>query len=303
MSSPPLSLKRSTSWTSPQSSQSWSPNTLKTRLLLNAKAIPYTEQYVSYPDIAPLLTSYGVLPNEKGYTFTLPAIYHPETVKDVGPGGQIMTESTAIAHHLDSLYPSSAVQAFPEPKNESTVLWKEAEHHLRAIVFQQEEGKGYRLLMPQIPLILDDRGSEYFIRTRAETHPQHISPLQWGSPNPENDWSAIRPAVLAYLKYHESTRDAAVSAGRGGQGPFLWGDKVTMGDIYLVSVLVWFRSAGEEMLDRFLAIGEKDEPAGRKAEGEPVWEKSPVRAVWDAFGEKGWLEGVGEPREIPLKSA
>ncbi|KAJ9091881.1 hypothetical protein QFC19_008907 [Naganishia cerealis] len=279
--------------------QSWSPNTLKTRLLLNAKGIPYTEQYLSYPDIAPLLKSYSVLPNEER-TFTLPAIYHPETLKDVVPGGVIMTESAAIAHYLDSLYPSSLVQAFPEPKSESGALWKEAEHHLHAI---QSKGKGYRLLMPRIPLILDDRGSEYFIRTRTDDHPQHISPLQWGSPNPEDDWSVVRPFVLTYLKYYESTRDAAVSAGRGGQGPFLWGDKVTMGDIYLASVLVWFRSAGEEMLDQFLAIGEKDEPAGRKAEGEPVWEKSPVRAVWDAFGEKGWLEGVGEPREIPLKSA
>ncbi|KAJ9119678.1 hypothetical protein QFC22_003388 [Naganishia vaughanmartiniae] len=283
--------------------QCWSPNTLKTRLLLNAKGIPYTEQYVSYPDIAPLLKSYGVPPNESGYTFTLPAIYHPETLKDVVPGGKVMTESTAIAHHLDKLYPSTAVQAFPEPKDKSEALWKDSEHLLRAIVFPAEQGKGFRLLMPKIPLILDDRGSEYFIRTRAATHPEHLSPLKWGSENPEDDWRAIRASVFAYIKFHESTRSDAIASGYGQDGPFLWGNKVTMGDIYLASILVWFRSGGEEMLNRFLAIGEKDEPAARKSDGEQVWEKSPIRGVWEAFGREGWLEAVGEPREIPSGSA
>lgn len=214
-----------------------------------------------------------------------------------------MTESVAIAHHLDKLYPHTVVQAFPEPKDQSEALWKEAEHLLRAIVFPAEDGKGFRLLMPRIPLILDDRGSEHFIRTRTATHAQHLSPLKWGSENPEDDWTAIRSAVLAYIKFHESTRSKAIAAGLGEEGPFLWGSKVTMGDIYLASILVWFRSAGDAMLDRFLAIGEKDEPASRKSDGEAVWEKSPIRSVWDAFGKEGWLEAVGEPREIPVGNA
>lgn len=286
--------------------QSWSPNTFKVRLLLNAKGIPYTEQYISYPDIAPLSKSYGVEPTDKeDSTYTLPAIYHPETLRTLVPGGQIMPESITIARHLDTLYPSTRIQAFPHPKPQSEALWQEAENHLNGII-STKRGKGYRLLHPRIPSILDPRGADYFILTRTRDHPDHLSPLQWGSANMEDDWSTIRPFVLAYLEFHDSTRSNAVSSGLGQDGPFLWGDNPTMGDIYLASLLVWFRSASDPFLDRLLAIGEQSEPASRKTEQgeqERVWEKSPIRGVWDAFGEKGWLQGVGQPREIPLGDA
>ncbi|KAJ9112221.1 hypothetical protein QFC22_006305 [Naganishia vaughanmartiniae] len=280
--------------------QSWSPNTFKVRLLLNAKGIPYTEQYISYPDIEPLSKSYGVEPTDtEDMTYTLPAIYHPETLHNLVPGGKIMPESVAIVKHLDTLYPSTPVQAFPEPKSQSEALWTEAENHLNGII-STKRGKGYRLLMPRIPSILDDRGAEYFIRTRTQDHPLDLSPLNWGSADAEDDWTSLRPFVLAYSKFHESTRHAAIASGLGDNGPFLWGNNPTMGDIYLAAILVWFRSASEPFLDRLLAIGEESEPASRKSEGEEVWEKSPMRGVWDAFGREGWLEGVGQSREIPL---
>ncbi|KAJ9092571.1 hypothetical protein QFC21_006802 [Naganishia friedmannii] len=283
--------------------QSWSPNTFKVRLLLNAKGIPYTEQFISYPDIASLSKSYGVKPTDtEDMTYTLPAIYHPETLKNFVPGGQIMPESIAIARHLDTLYPSTTVQAFPEPKPQSEALWSEAENHLNGII-STRRGKGYRLLTPRIPGILDDRGSEFFIRTRTEDHPDHLSPLKWGSDDAEDDWTSIRPFVIAYAKFHESTRSAAISSGLGQDGPFLWGSKPTMGDIYLASILVWFRSASYSFLDRLLAIGEKSEPASRKSDEEEVWEKSPIRGVWDALAKEGWLDGVGQPREITLGNA
>ncbi|KAI2224461.1 hypothetical protein LOZ12_005613 [Ophidiomyces ophidiicola] len=55
--------------------QAWSPNTFRTRLVLNFKRIPYSQSFVSYPDIAPLLQSLGVPPLEnQALPYTLPAI-------------------------------------------------------------------------------------------------------------------------------------------------------------------------------------------------------------------------------------
>lgn len=252
--------------------------------------VPYTEQYVSYPDIAPMLASYGVPPNESGFTYTLPAIYHPSSLEGKASGGKILPESIAIAHHLDDLFPSAPVHAFPESKTESEALWKESEDLMRKMVFVQEGGHGYKLLMPRIPLILDDRGAEHFIRTRQASHKEKKSPLEWGSPNEEDDWNAMKPSVIAYNKYLQRKRSEASAAGKG-DGPFLLGDTVSMGDIYLVSICVWFHAAGgDAFLEKFLAMGEGEE-----------WEKSPIRGVWDAFEQRGWLTKQGEPREIPAR--
>lgn len=249
--------------------------------------IPYTEQFISYPDIAPLLKSYNVPQDPEEEAWTLPAIYHPESLKGKVPGDAILSDSIKIAHHLDALYPSAPVHAFPEPKAESEALWTESHHLLRGFI-SQIRGKGYRLLMPRIPGILDERGAVYFIRTRTEDHPQKLSPLEWGSKDAEDDWATMRPFVEDYNAYLLRKRTEAEAAGKG-KGPFLWGQTVSMGDIYLVAVLVWFQAAGQELLDRLMAIGE--------AEGKT----SPMRDVWDAFEEKGWLKGQGEERVIEVR--
>jgi glutathione S-transferase len=248
--------------------------------------IPYTEQYVSYPDIASLLKSYGVPASASGFSYTLPAIYHPESLKGNVPGDAILSDSIAIAHHLDALYPSAPHHAFPEPKSDSEALWTESEDLLRKIIFQQSGGHGYRLLMPRIPLILDDRGAEYFIKTRAASHPQNLSPVEWGSKDIEDDWKAVEPSVRAYNAYLQRKRSEAEAEGKG-KGPFLWGQTLSMGDIYLASILVWLQAAGEGRLERFMAIGEGDD-----------YETSPIRDVWNAFEKNGWLSKQGEERVI-----
>ncbi|KAJ5119703.1 hypothetical protein N7448_010372 [Penicillium atrosanguineum] len=48
--------------TLPGASKSWSPNTLKVRAALNFKGIPYTQSWISYPDIKPLITGLDLPP-------------------------------------------------------------------------------------------------------------------------------------------------------------------------------------------------------------------------------------------------
>lgn len=82
-------------------------NTLKTRLLIAYKGIPFTQSWTSLPSIAPLLSSLNVTPNNSGpFPYTLPVIAHHSA-----PGGFVV-ESTAIAVWLDANFPETK-KAFP----------------------------------------------------------------------------------------------------------------------------------------------------------------------------------------------
>lgn len=192
--------------------------------------------------------------------------------------------SLEIARHLDTLYPDGPVHAFPEPKDQSEALWTESSKTFNGLVFP-DDSAFEALVFPKIPGILDPRGEGYFLRTRTEDHPDNLSPLKWGSLNPENDFARMVPAFKTYNEYLAQKRDQAVRNGRK-PGPFLWGETVSMGDVWLVSCLVWLRSAGEEWLRRLL-----------ETEGAEM-----VRGVWEAFDGNGWLTSRGEERVLERKS-
>lgn len=70
-------------------------------MVLNYKGIPYTQTFISYPDIAPLLKKLEVPPNSKGMLYTLPGIVHKSSVAS-NPFGA-MIDSFPIALHLDQV--------------------------------------------------------------------------------------------------------------------------------------------------------------------------------------------------------
>ena len=73
----------------------------KPRYLLNIKGVPYRTQWVEYPEIAPLIKSFGLPPNSNARTpYTLPAIYDPRTKRAV-------MDSVEIAKYLDDEYPDT----------------------------------------------------------------------------------------------------------------------------------------------------------------------------------------------------
>ncbi|KAH9480875.1 Glutathione S-transferase-like protein ustS [Psilocybe cubensis] len=84
--------------------RAWNFNAWKTRLSLNFKRIPYTTQWVEFPDIEPLYKKLGIPPSKNkadGTPFyTIPAIHDPST-------GAYITDSILIAEYLDKTYPDS----------------------------------------------------------------------------------------------------------------------------------------------------------------------------------------------------
>ncbi|KAE8390969.1 hypothetical protein BDV23DRAFT_154267 [Aspergillus alliaceus] len=247
--------------TLPGPAKAWSVNTFKTRMVLNFKGIPYTQSYISYPDIAPLLSHYGVTPHASGAQYTLPAILHKPSV-DTNTHGVLM-DSLAIATHLDLAFPSPPL--FPS---------RDASYALTLAVIKLLSNvtvKGYSILIPKVAELLDPRGREYFIKTRSARFGKPLSEVY---PKEKGEERATIEATKA-----EMEPVAQMLRGRLGKtGPFFEGEKPGYADILVVSFLAWVEKTHNALFQELVAIGEGE-----------------VKALWDAC--LPWVEGQGETRE------
>lgn len=244
--------------------KSWSPNTLKTRMVLNFKGIPYTQSWISYPDIAPLMKELGVAPNETGTPYTLPAICH-SSVK-TNPNGAMM-DSLPIAMHLDELYPSPPL--FPSGDASYALL----------VAVGRVVGVGMApsmraLVIPKVADHMDRRGKEYFIRTRTEFFGKPLAEVR---PTDEKTltelWEVLKTQMMTIVM---------MLKGRPGKtGPFFEGDKAGYVDLVVVCILAWIHRFDRDLWEKIMMLGDGE-----------------VKALWDAC--LPWLEGQGEEKEWPV---
>ncbi|PYH41929.1 glutathione S-transferase family protein [Aspergillus saccharolyticus JOP 1030-1] len=242
--------------------RSWSPNTIKTRMVLNYKGLPYTQTFISYPDIAPLLSHMGVAPQPEGRPYTLPAICHPASLPK-HPSGTLM-DSFAIATHLEEAFPGTP-SLFPS--GDASYALALAVSKLMGAVWIH----AVPLVVPRVADFLDPRGREYFIKTRS---------AQFGKPLSEvrpRDPQEIERAVAAMK------RDMAVLVmmlrGRANKagGPFFEGNTPGYADFLVVAVLAWFERIDKMVWEEMLGVGTGE-----------------VRALWEAC--LPWVDGQGEEK-------
>ncbi|GES57612.1 glutathione S-transferase [Aspergillus terreus] len=249
--------------TLPGASQSWSPNTMRTRMVLNYKRIRYTQSFISYPDIAPLLSHLAVQPHAQGMPYTLPAIVHPSVSSN--PNGALM-DSLAIAAHLDQTYPSPPL--FPAG-DASYALTLAVARLVSKVVAQCAP-----LVIPNVADLLDPRGREYFIKTRSARFGRPLSEVR---PRDKDELRAMVDAAKA-----EFVPIAQMLLGRlGKRGPFFEGERPSYADFLVVSLLVWFERADRPLFEEFAALGD-----------------GAVRALWEAC--LPWVNGQGEEKEWPV---
>ncbi|KAJ5780686.1 hypothetical protein N7457_005846 [Penicillium paradoxum] len=248
-------------WSSlPGPGKSWSPNTLRTRMVLNFKGIPYTQSWVSYPDIAPLLKAHGVPPGTSNTPYTLPAISH----KGI-PDGMLM-DSEPIAMYIDKLYPSPPLF----PSGDASYALEIAV--LRSIaIFGQCTGL---LITPRVPSVLDERGREYFVRTRSERFGKPLSEVR---PTDEEGlgelWELLEKESLLLVKM--------LKGKEGKKGPFLEGEKAGYADIILASMLAFLDRFDRDIFEKILGLGDGE-----------------FKRFYEAC--LPWLEGQGEEKEWPI---
>lgn len=232
-------------------------------MALNFKGIPYTQSWISYPDIAPLLKGLGVKPNETGKPYTLPAICHKSVTSN--PNG-VMMDSLAIAMHLDKLYPSPPL--FPSGN---------ASYVLRDTVGKVMGGMApalRQLVPPKVPDNLDPRGKEYFIRTRTEALGK---PLANSLPTDEKVlqelWDLIESQMNEIIRM--------LKRRPGKTGPFFEGDNPSYADLILASNLAAFHNDDSELWERMMDLGDGE-----------------LRTLWDVC--LPWITRQGEEKEWPV---
>ncbi|KAL3471048.1 hypothetical protein BJX99DRAFT_238240 [Aspergillus californicus] len=253
----------------PGPSKSWSPNTLKTRAVLNFKGLPYTQSWISYPDITPLLSSLSVAPNNQGRPYTLPAILHKASIPS-NPNGAMM-DSLAIAHHLDALYPSPSL--FPSGKS-SVLLFQ----RVSAIMADLEPG--YRpLVVPRVAEHLDPRGQAYFRETRTKAFGKPFDEIRPTDPETlQEKWEILSThtnSMIALLRGKEEQEKT---------GPFFEGDKAGYADLVYASQLAFIERFDKEFFGRILELGDGE-----------------IKALYEAC--VPWLEGAGEDREWVISTS
>ncbi|KAH1297020.1 hypothetical protein KXX33_001538 [Aspergillus fumigatus] len=250
--------------TLPGSSKSWSPNTIKTRMVLNYKRIPYTQSWVSYPDIAPLLSSLAVPANADRMPYTLPAINHKPTVTS-NPTGTLM-DSFAIACHLDQYYPTPSL--FPSGDASYALTIAVGKLITRAV------DKARPLVVPNVAKFLDDKGREYFIKTRSAWFGKPLSEVR------PKDPQIVKQTTDEVKKEMEGL--AQMLRGRLGKtGPFFEGEKAGYADFIVVSFLAWVERADKELWRALLDVGQGE-----------------LKALWEAC--VPWVEGQGEEKDWPI---
>lgn len=200
--------------------QAWSPNTWKTRLLLNYKGVPYSTQWVSYPDIEPRMKALGAAPTgtkaNGSPAYTLPVI--SDDARDPG----VVADSANIADYLERSFPTPAV--FPP----GTRALQAGFIHLLATTLQPALRP---LLVPAVAPILDTRGQEYFRRTRElqfGTVLEDVMPA--GSEKRERQWAEVARVldrIAAWLDDAES------------DGPWLGGKNPVYADFVLAVHFIW----------------------------------------------------------------
>ncbi|EPQ57497.1 hypothetical protein GLOTRDRAFT_74336 [Gloeophyllum trabeum ATCC 11539] len=133
----------------------WSGNTLKARLALEFKGLPYKTVWVEYPDIAAHCHKIGAPPTgqrDGKPLYTLPVIKDPNT-------NAVVSDSYAIAEYLDAHY------AAPRP------LIPAGTEGLQAAFFKAVTDTALRsvlhpTILKRVSEFLNPPSQEYFIRTR-----------------------------------------------------------------------------------------------------------------------------------------
>ena len=210
----------------------------KTRLLLNLKNLSYKTTWLEYPDVAPKLKSLGLLPNQEGYPYTIPAIRLPD--------GTSVMDSRKIATKIEKLYPS------PSLLLDSPVL-PQVEALIPKAIMLPLRG----VIMPKIPRnLLNDPSAAYFEKTRGESFGCPLPELEKKTPEDEA-WKEAEPGIkeMGNLLKKQS-------------GPFFLGQTVSYADLIVVGALQFLKCIEARLYDKIVNI----EPAlGKLYEASKGW--------------------------------
>ncbi|KAI0314070.1 hypothetical protein OF83DRAFT_1064423 [Amylostereum chailletii] len=210
------------------SDQAWSPNVWKIRYILNLKRLPYTTEWVEFPDIASVAQRIGAPPTahrrDGTPLYTLPILHDPAS-------NQHLSNSTDIARFLDRRFPDPA--SAPAP-----ALFPAGTDALLA-AFQRAWVDGpVKALVPLMLLRVHDglppRSAAFFRATREAMFKARLEAVAPAAAQAAL-WANARAALGvfdAYLRENGHSEDA---------GPFVMGHARSYADVQIAGWLVWVK--------------------------------------------------------------
>lgn len=180
--------------------------------------------------------------------------------RHLGPVTAIAT-TLVIARALDWLYPQNPA-LFPfEHSLEQT-------HQVQAII-KRLLPSAQRLIIPSVPNILDERGREYFIKTRRE----------WSKVSDLND---LRPKSQVESEQHwgelEEEIMPLIELLQVNGGPFVGGKVPSYADFVTMAFLAWWLRVDRQAYEQLVTLG-----------------GGALKRLWD--GCLPWLQGRGRELE------
>ncbi|PNS17396.1 hypothetical protein CAC42_7079 [Sphaceloma murrayae] len=202
----------------------WSLNPWKTRMILNFKGLKYKTQWVEYPDVGPLMKSFGIPPNKAWPEYTIPVL---KTEK-----GEYIMDSIKIAEHLESAYP---------PGNYASLKLNDPVQQRVVDALGKIMGAMAPIVMPLIPRnILNPPSAEYFQRTRKERFGMVLDDME-KEKGGEKAWTSAKEPIANMAAILNET-----------EGPYFLGAKASYADVIFVTFLFFVKQADEKAYDRLV---------------------------------------------------
>ncbi|KAH8107295.1 hypothetical protein DFH11DRAFT_933278 [Phellopilus nigrolimitatus] len=196
----------------------WSPNTLKTRISLNYKTIPFTTEWVEYPDIETVIKRLGGAPTSKKPDgrdhYTLPAIHDSQT-------GKTVTDSIEIAAYLDKTYPSTPA-LFPSATRGAIEMFSS--------VFEQAFFPIFPFIAIATNAILNPPSEEYFRKTKKELLQKKLEELAPPGFNRDEIWTKVKEELEKIACFYDKN---------GEDSTFFLGNTFTFADAIVIGYLAW----------------------------------------------------------------
>lgn len=188
------------------------------RLILNYKGLPYSVEWVEYPDIESVCKRIGAKPTSKksdgSDLYTLPTITDSST-------GAVISDSAAIAKYLDETYPETP-RLFPAGKEAAIAL---AESYFMTN-FVPAVGP---VVLPRAYEILYPRSQEYFRGTYEKIFGMKLEDICPPGPKFDEGIVKIKEAL---------SKVADIWDQNGADKHYFFGDEFTYADIVVAAFLL-----------------------------------------------------------------
>ncbi len=236
-------------------------------MVLNYKNIPYRESFISYPDIKPLLQSLDFT-SENNSDYTLPAITHSVLPK----GQKVLHDSLPIALYLDKTFTGpNHPEIFP-----GGFAGFQVYRAVQLLIFGAMR-ESRVLVAPRVADILDDKGKDYFVRTRSISFGKPLAEVYPSPEDVEKIFATTSERLLDLIRLLQPI------PGQSSAGPFFLGDKPSYADFVVVAYLAWFERGNVELFDRMLKLGHGE--LAKLYERSRVWVETQGEIVkWEGAG-------------------